>query len=152
MLGVILFAWRLCISEGAPRLPARLKSFMKPRIVTTTSVFEPGYPAKSAMHRLKRLGFEAQDMALDFWENATNSPFMGNEYLQWAIELRKSAEESGIPYTHCHSPAEAGDHIIIERALETASALGVRFMVLHPVCGNGAAYFDEAEEIGRAHV
>ena len=37
----------------------------KTRIVTTTAVFQPGYPGEDAADRLARLGFEALDMALD---------------------------------------------------------------------------------------
>ena len=118
----------------------------KKRIVTTTSVFEPGYPAEEAMDRLKRLGFEAQDIALDYWQEAPDSPFMGDDCIRWANALRERAEKTGIPYTHSHAPSEAGDHPIIRRALETASALGARYMVLHPVCGNHGRYFDDPAE------
>ncbi len=123
----------------------------KNRIVTTTSVFEPGYPAEAATDRLKRLGFEAQDMALDFWQDAPSSPFMGEDCLHWAAALRRRAEKADIPYTHSHAPAEAGDHPIIARALETASALGARYMVLHPVCGINGRYFDDPAEFIEAN-
>ena len=119
---------------------------MSMRIVTTTSVFEPGYPAEKAMERLKRLGFEAQDMALDFWCDAPDSPFMGEDHLSWARALKKRAQELDIPFTHAHAPAEAGEHPVISRSLQTASALGAKYMVLHPVCGCGGRRFDDAEE------
>ncbi len=124
---------------------------MKRRIVTTTSVFEAGYPAEAASERLKRLGFEAQDIALDFWKDAPASPFMGEEYLTWAKALRTQAERLGIPYTHSHAPDEAGAHPIMGRSLETASALGAKYMVLHPVCGKGGRYFEDPEEFLKAN-
>ena len=52
---------------------------MTKRIVTTTSVFQPGYPAEDAMDRLKRIGFEGQDMALDYWREVSDSPFMAGD-------------------------------------------------------------------------
>ena len=113
------------------------------RIVTTTSVFEPGYPAEEATDRLKRLGFEAQDMALDFWQSAPDSPFMGKEYLKWASALRDRAERAAVPYTHSHAPSEAGEDPIVERSLRAASALGAGYMVLYPVCGRNGKYFDD---------
>lgn len=118
---------------------------MSRHIVTTTSVFEPGYPAEAATDRLKRLGFDAQDMALDFWQDAPDSPFLSDDYIKWALALRRHAEKIGIPYTHSHAPAEAGNHPIIERALKAASALGAKYMVLHPVCGRNGVYFDDAD-------
>jgi len=106
---------------------------MKKRIVTTTSVFEPGYPAGKAAERLKRLGFEALDMALDYWKIAENSPFMGEGYLQWAAEQRAQAEAAGISYTHAHAPGEAVNNPHIGRSIETAGALGAKYLVLHPM-------------------
>ena len=128
-----------------------MKSRMKRRIVTTTAVFEAGYPAETASERLKRLGFEAQDIALDYWKDAPASPFMGDDYLAWAKALGRQAEQLGIPYTHSHAPEEAGEHPIIARSLETAAALGARYMVLHPVCGQNGRFFEEREEFLRAN-
>ncbi len=125
---------------------------MSMRIVTTTSVFEPGYPADKAAQRLKRLGFEAQDMALDFWQDAPDSPFLGEDALTWAKDLRKRAEALGIPYTHSHAPAEAGEHPIISRSLKVAATLGAKYMVLHPVCGRDGRSFDEPEEFIDANI
>ena len=125
---------------------------MEKRIVTTTSVFEPGYPAEAAADRLKRLGFEAQDMALDYWQEAACSPFLGDDYLKWAFSLREHAEKIGIPYTHSHAPGEAGEKPIIERALKTASALGAKYMVLHPVCASGGRYFEDEKAFTEANV
>ena len=64
---------------------------MRKRIVTTTSVFPPGYPAEDAVDRLARLGFEGLDMALDYC-TGPGSPFMEDRYLDWAAGLRRRAE------------------------------------------------------------
>ncbi len=117
---------------------------MKRRIVTTTSVFDPGYPGEKAAERLAGLGFEGLDMALDYW-TGEGTPFMGENYLAWAESLRKQAEELGVPYTHSHAPGEAGDNPVIGRSLETAGALGARFMVLHPVWRVDGVIIEDAE-------
>ena len=116
---------------------------MKKRIVTTTAVFDPGYPGEKAAERLAGLGFEGLDMALDYW-TGEGTPFMGENYLAWAESLGKQAEDLGAPYTHSHAPGETGNNPIIGRSLETAGALGARFMVLHPVWReNGVIIEDE---------
>ena len=123
---------------------------MGKRIVTTTSVFPPGYPAEDAVDRLARLGFEGLDMALDYCTEP-GSPFVQDGYLTWAAGLRRRAENAGAPYTHAHAPGEAGNDTIIGRSLEAAGALGANYMVLHPVWrnGDGSIIEDEEEFIGR---
>lgn len=105
---------------------------MKPRIVTTTDVFEDGYPAEQAIDRLARIGFEGIDMGLDYWM-FDGSPFLGDDYLGWAESLRARADEVGIPYTHAHAPGEADAGDVIGRSIEVASTLGARYLVVHPV-------------------
>ncbi len=105
---------------------------MEKRIVTTTAVFQPGYPAEDAIARLSGLGFEALDMALDYWTEE-GSPFLGDGYLDWAKALHIQAEQEGVPYTHAHAPGVAGNDPVISRSLETACALGADYIVLHPV-------------------
>ena len=122
-----------------------------PRIVTTTSVFQPGYPAEKAIDRLAELGFEALDMALDYWTQDKASPFLGGGYLRWAASLKRRAEEAGVPYTHSHAPGEAAGNPNIERSIRAAGALGAGYVVLHPVWrdGDGAVIEDEEAFIGR---
>lgn len=123
---------------------------MKRRIVTTTSVFEPGYPAELALERLAGLGFEALDMALDYWTDTPDSPFLGDHYLKWAESLRKKAEQLSIPYTHAHAPGVAADNPLIKRSLETAGMLGARYIVLHPIWRSRSnAIIESAEEFIR---
>lgn len=106
---------------------------MKQRIVTTTSVFPKGYPADKALIRLKRIGFDALDMAFDYWVYSAESPFLGDGYLSWIAELKALSEKYNIPYTHSHCPGGADSGEVIERTLRAASALGARYMVLHPM-------------------
>ena len=123
---------------------------MKKRIVTTTAVFDPGYPGEKAAERLAGLGFEGLDMALSYW-TGENTPFMGENYLAWAESLRRQAEELGTPYTHSHAPGEAGDNPVIGRSLEAAGALGARFMVLHPIWRENSVIIEDADQFIRVN-
>ena len=114
------------------------------RIVTTTSVFEPGYPAIKAADRLASIGFEGLDMALDY-QTEPGSPFMSDGYGKWAYELREHAEKTGVPYTHAHAPGEAGNDPTVIRAIETAAILGAGFIVVHPVFRENGKIIEAAE-------
>ncbi|MCR4907161.1 MAG: sugar phosphate isomerase/epimerase [Clostridiales bacterium] len=114
------------------------------RIVTTTAVFQPGYPGEDAADRLARLGFEALDMALDYW-TGEGSPFLGEGYRAWATGLRERAARNGVPYTHSHAPGEAGNSPLIGRSIETAGLLGAGYMVLHPVWRENGAVIEDGE-------
>ncbi len=103
-----------------------------PKIVTTTDVFEDGYPAETAIDRLARLGYEGIDMGFDYW-TFEGSPFMGDDCLGWARSLREHADEVGIPYTHAHSPGEANSGEVVTRSIESAGILGAKYCVVHPV-------------------
>ena len=117
------------------------------KIVTTTCVFPRRYPAEKAIERLAAVGFEGLDMGLDYWNYGQDSPFMRDGYLDWAKKLRKLSDELGVPYTHAHSPSEAGHDPMIGRAIETAAALGAGYMVVHPVCERAdGSDIDDPEE------
>ena len=113
---------------------------MVPRIVTTTDVFEDGYPAEQAIDRLAALGYEGIDMGFDYWM-FDGSPFLQDDYLDWARGLKAHADEVGIPYTHAHAPGDAGSGDVIGRSIRAAAVLGARYLVVHPIWrdadGNG---------------
>ena len=105
---------------------------MIPRIVTTTDVFEDGYPAGTAVDRLARLGYEGIDMGFDYW-TFEGSPFLGDGYLDWAEDLRGRADAAGVPYTHAHAPGEADSDEMVRRSIEAAAVIGAKYLVVHPV-------------------
>lgn len=109
---------------------------LKPRIVTTTDVFEEGYDAGRAAERLAALGYEGVDMGFDYW-TFEGSPFISDGYLDWARGLRERADAAGAVYTHAHAPGEA-DGEYIGRSIEAAAALGARYLVVHPVWQDGS--------------
>lgn len=104
---------------------------MKPRIVTTTDVFEEGYDAATAVDRLAAIGYDGIDMGFDYWI-FEGSPFLADTYLDWAASLKARADEKGIVYTHAHAPGEA-DSEYVGRSIEAAAALGAKYLVVHPV-------------------
>jgi len=108
---------------------------MKPRIVTTTDVFEDGYDAGKAIDRLSAIGYDGIDMGFDYWI-FDGSPFLSDDYLDWARALKAHADEKGIVYTHAHAPGEA-DSDLVGRSIEAAAALGARYLVVHPVFRDG---------------
>ena len=105
---------------------------MYPRIVTTTDVFEDGYPAEQAVDRLASLGYEGIDMGFDYW-TFDGSPFLADNYLDWARSLKARADAAGIVYTHAHAPGEANSGDMIERSIQASAALGAKYLVVHPV-------------------
>ena len=123
---------------------------MKKRIVTTTDVFEPGYPAEEAADRLARLGFEGLDMGLDYFL-FENSPFLGEGWREWAASLRERAEKNGVPYTHAHAPGQAGDDPVIGRSIEVSGLIGAQYMVLHPVFRDEGGDIEDAERFVRVN-
>lgn len=106
---------------------------MIPRIVTTTDVFEAGYPAETALTRLAGLGYEGIDMGFDYWV-FEGSPFLAADYLSWAQALRARSDALGVPYTHAHAPGDADSFDFAVRSIRAAALLGVRYLVVHPVC------------------
>ena len=104
----------------------------KPLIVTTTDVFEDGYPAEKAIDRLARLGYEGIDMGLDYW-TFEGSPFAADNYTEWGKTLRAHADKVGIPYTHAHAPGDAGSDWWVERSIEISAILGAKYLVVHPI-------------------
>ncbi|MBQ6253340.1 MAG: sugar phosphate isomerase/epimerase [Bacteroidales bacterium] len=118
---------------------------MKPRIVTTTDVFEDGYPAEKAIERLARLGYEGIDMGLDYW-TFEGSPFREDDYLEWGRSLRACANKIGVPYTHAHAPGVAADDYWMERSIEMAAILGAEYLVAHPVFMVDGEVIDDDQE------
>lgn len=120
------------------------------KIVTTTSVFPPCWDAVNVIERLAAIGYDALDMAFDYCTQEKDYPFMTEDYENWACMLREKAEKLGVAYTHSHAPFDAsarGD--LVERSLRCASLLGIRYMVVHPVCRNENGTIENEEEFIR---
>ena len=122
----------LTVMAVAMVVSCSLGSGTRPRIVTTTDVFEDGYPADVAIDRLARLGYEGLDMGLDYW-TFEDSPLGKDDYLEWGRSLRSHSDSVGIPYTHAHAPDNAASDFWLERSIEISAILGARYLVVHPI-------------------
>ena len=101
-----------------------------PRIVSTLAVFGPGYPAEDGIERMARLGFEGLDLPFAYWVGE-DSPFMGNDYLNWAASLKARAASKGVFFAQAHAPLDEA-HTYVERTIRAAGALGAKYLVVHP--------------------
>lgn len=103
-----------------------------PKIITTTDVFEEGYPAEIALTRLAALGYEGIDMGFDYW-TFEGSPFADENYLDWAKGLKAASDSLGVPYTHAHAPADIDNAYWLERSIRASEVLGAKYLVVHPI-------------------
>lgn len=103
------------------------------KIVTTTSVFPPAYPADVALERLVAVGYRNLDLALDYCA-VEGHPFLGASWQEWAEDLRRRADALGVHYTHAHAAGDALDRgIAMLRAFEVCRILGIAYLVVHPI-------------------
>ncbi len=103
------------------------------KIVTTTSVFPIGSDQLHVLDRLARLGYATLDMAFDYCDTP-GSPFLTNDYEDWAKRIKERADLLGVQYSHSHASFDACDRgDIIHRNFRCAQLLGIRYMVIHPV-------------------
>ncbi|MBQ3133936.1 MAG: sugar phosphate isomerase/epimerase [Clostridia bacterium] len=105
-----------------------------------------GYDEKTAISMVKEAGFDCYDHTL-----CRIDPWMGEDYRERALEIRRFAEELGIPCNQAHAPfydpvkfpQEFGFTDAMEdsdpkyarliRSIEVASILGAKNIVVHAV-------------------
>jgi len=108
-------------------------------ISTQTRVLGSRFGHKRAVQMLAEAGFEAYDCSLTLMKNA-DDPFNQPNYLEFAHELRATADEAGIVCNQAHAPfptsrGDDRDEAIfasVVRSLEVASILGAKNIVVHP--------------------
>ena len=104
------------------------------KIVTTTSVFPPEYPAEDAARRLASLGFEGLDLAIDYCHADPHSPFHTERAEEWARALGEGAREWGAPFTHAHGVGDFGlCSDTARKNYAVAAAVGASALVIHPI-------------------
>lgn len=116
------------------------------RIVTTTTVFPKGIPENELLQRFLRLGYTNLDIAFERFLDK-DDPFMSEDYLSWARELRATADALGISFTHAHACADVdyrGKEIF--RCLECCGILGVKYIAVHPVFAVNGKVIDDDDE------
>ncbi|MBQ7827440.1 MAG: sugar phosphate isomerase/epimerase [Clostridia bacterium] len=106
------------------------------KIVTTTSVFPKCWDVVNSVNRLSAIGFDCFDLGFDYCVQDENFPFMTDGYIEWANTLRETAEKLGKAFSHSHASYDAsykGD--MIRRTMECASVMGIKSLIVHPICG-----------------
>ena len=93
-----------------------------------------------AIKYFAKCGFSAVDMTMeDMWND--NSPKMQPNYAEYAKEIRRVAEGSGIVLNQAHAPMHSSyvDQAktdkafdLIKHAIETAAIMGIENIIVHP--------------------
>ncbi len=120
-------------------------------IVTTTSVYPPGYPSDQALLRLAKIGFSHLDMAFDYCTQKDH-PFMQDDWRLWVESLKGLADRTGVRYTHAHSPGNTTQKSeVILRCIEACHILGISYLVIHPAHKIGDEIITDRNEFIRVN-
>lgn len=109
-------------------------------VSTSTTLCQKIGPEKN-IDLIKQAGFTAYDMLL-FGDYYINPEFMGDDYRERAYKIKEFADNIGIPCNQAHAPYgnNRGDATpdtdlfkLTVRAMEVASILGAKGIVVHPM-------------------
>lgn len=103
------------------------------KIVTSTCVFPKEMDALDVLPRLQRLGFEGIDMDFCYEYEHPTSRFnlIG---LDWAKQVRETAEKLGLTVRYSHAPYDASTRgELVEKTLQCCQIMGVQYTVVHPI-------------------
>lgn len=108
---------------------------------TSTLGYQKGGRFKEAIKMLADAGFDAYDMSFRVMAQVETCIFNGDNYLEFAKELRSLADSEGIICNQTHAPFPSS-YIdeeknrrafgLIVRAMEISSVLGAKYIVVHP--------------------
>ena len=112
------------------------------RLSTSTGTLSKRFGHEEAIRRLAAAGYDCLDFtASQPWGEA--NPIYGDNFRETARRIRAVADECGITFNQAHAPfrftvedSENYETVIIPiqiRALEFASILGVKNLVIHPI-------------------
>ncbi len=108
------------------------------RLVTSTCVYPVGSDPFFALRSVKAHGFDAADMALDYYQETAANHFEEDDWLDNVLRLRELADELELPITHAHSPHnfrcmdDPREARNLRRAVQAAQILGAKYLVVHP--------------------
>ena len=77
------------------------------KIVTTSGVFPKETDTFEIITKLANLGFDGIDFAFDYCSAVKDSPFNGDNYLEWAKMLREKANSLGVSFLASHASFDA---------------------------------------------
>lgn len=111
------------------------------KLSVNTSLLMGKYTEEEAIALIKEVGFDAYDSSLCESMRTEGTPFYGSDRKERAREIRKYADKLGISCNQAHAPfaSSCGDETRdeeifreITEAIETASILGAKIIVVHP--------------------
>lgn len=108
------------------------------KLVTTTSIYPIGSDPFFTLRSIREHGFDAADMALDYYCADPANRFREDDWLDRILRLRELADELELPITHAHAPHAVGgmaDPLTaqdLRRSVQAVHALGARYLVVHP--------------------
>ncbi len=111
------------------------------RVSTQTSVLSKMFGDEKAIRILAGAGFDAIDYSM-FGSSKADSPVFGDDYENYARQLKHIAEECGVCFNQTHAPfpsLKANDEAynqkirpLIHRAIAVTSILGAKIVIVHP--------------------
>ncbi len=105
-----------------------------------------------AIQFMAKAGFDAYDIPFNMLLTKPDHPFCQDNYREYALEVKKAAEEAGIFCNQAHAPQnnnfgkpETDETYVpmLIRSMEIASILGAKIIVVHPI--QCLPYADNAE-------
>lgn len=109
---------------------------------TIEGLINNGMSHKEAIKFMADMGYDAYDMMFDPMQYKPEDPWNQDDYREYAMELRKYADELGIVCNQAHAPmnSKCGDEEfdvtfmpLVIRSMEIAAILGAKIIVVHPV-------------------
>ncbi len=102
-------------------------------LATNTDQLKWRFGEKEAIEMIAKAGFDAYDFSMFDLPNEGN-PLNGDDWLAYATELRRTADAYNLPCVQAHAPFPSMKMELstLKRAIEIASVLGCRVLVIHP--------------------
>lgn len=131
-------------------------------VATSINLFFDTSFSCSALEQIKRThkaGFTYLDFNFSDWSNSPDSPFAGENWRKWLLEIKSFADQNGIVFIQAHGPLynifgedtplkRLQDRLSI-RTIEAAAILGIPWTVFHAGTYDGmfdAAHIKELKE------
>ena len=91
---------------------------------------------------IKEAGFDCVDMS--YYYQKEGSPLIGEEYREYALQLRSYLDELGLVCNQAHAPFDfkhgepldtsSPNYLAIVRSIESAAILGAKQIIVHSIC------------------
>ncbi len=135
------------------------------KLSTETCCLRRRFGDKTTIKMIKDAGFDAFDYSFCYMLDQPQNDMLGDDYLERAYSLKSYAEELGIECNQAHAPLDFKhyDNISLDdekylrnvRAIEVASVLGAKSIVIHPlgsVLSSELDYFEYNTEYLKSYI